>query len=714
MGEDTLSLQELHTLADDLARQRTLFKTINDFALKLLTIPSTEELVWYVAREVVGRMGFDDCVIYLIDQDRRLLRQSAAIGIKNPHANQIINALEIPIGDGITGTVAQTKQAMVVADLSKDPRYIPDVEPALSEICVPLIIDDTVVGVIDCEDPKANQYGDEHLEILTTIAAMTSAKLKLINEAKEAGTRSEELARLNAELTEQIAVRERAEQALKKSRAQLLSIMNNSPALISIKDLDSRYTYVNPSYCRYFQTTPEQAIGQTADGILADDIAAGIRVGDDAIASAGNRSPIGEPFPVKFGDSTLLLTKFPICDEDGNLLNIGTIGIDISEQKQAEESLRQAQKMEAVGQLTGGVAHDFNNLLAVILGNAELLADNRDPMDPRVQAVIRSAERGSELTQRLLAYSRQQPLINRSADLAKLVHSLHDLLQRTLGETIVIETRAQPGLWRALVDTGQVENAILNLAINARDAMPHGGRLTIACENTYLDDVFVADNPETAPGEYVSLSVIDTGMGIPPDVQTRVFEPFFTTKEVGQGSGLGLSMVYGFAKQSRGHVAITSAEGQGTTVRLYLPRALCAPAASLSQSDDLPRGNGQSILVIEDDDDVRDLAVHLIEGLGYSVVAVPTAAEAREAFRAHRHFDLLLSDVVLPGGTSGPEFAGEIRATAPETKILFMSGYPDGQHGTADLSVADARLLTKPFLRHELAAVLSKVLEADQ
>ena len=292
-------------------------------------------------------------------------------------------------------------------------------------------------------------------------------------------------------------------------------------------------------------------------------------------------------------------------------MGIGTINTDITARHDAEERLRQAQKMEAVGQLTGGVAHDFNNLLAVILGNTELLSMQSDEPNLRLEAITRAATRGSELTQRLLAYSRQQPLRPQTIDLVELTDGMADMLARTLGETIEIKTRTPPGLWSASADPGQVENALLNLAINSRDAMPQGGKLTIDCMNVTLYQAYVTENPEALAGDLVVLAVSDTGTGMSAEIQARVFEPFFMTKEVGQGSGLGLSMVYGFTKQSGGHVSIYSEEGRGTTAS-----ELAVEDTSPEVEAAIPIGAGETVLVIEDDEDVRVLAADTLKGLG--------------------------------------------------------------------------------------------------
>ncbi|TDI64089.1 MAG: response regulator [Alphaproteobacteria bacterium] len=392
---------------------------------------------------------------------------------------------------------------------------------------------------------------------------------------------------------------------------------------------------------------------------------------------------------------------------DGGYISTVT---DVTADREAKHRLEQAQKMEAVGQLTGGVAHDFNNLLAVIMGNAELLAAGPENAAALIDNISRSAKRGAELTQRLLAFSRNQPLHPQPVDMSELIANMRALLERTLGETIEISWDMASGLWQASADPGQVENALLNLALNARDAMPGGGKLAVACANTHLDGDGPGENFEIAAGDYVVLAVADTGTGMTDEVLNHAFEPFYTTKEVGQGSGLGLSMVYGFAKQSGGHVTIDSEVGKGTTVRLYLPRALAGVSTEAdSGGEKVPMGRGETVLVVEDDVDVRDLVEAMIDSLGYRVITASTAAEAQTALEC-QEIDLVLSDVILPGGVNGPAFVKEARHRHPGLRVVFMSGYPadaanqDGALGRND------ELLNKPFRKKAIAEALHEAL----
>jgi len=375
--------------------------------------------------------------------------------------------------------------------------------------------------------------------------------------------------------------------------------------------------------------------------------------------------------------------------------------------------LRQAQKMEAVGQLTGGVAHDFNNLLTVILGNAEYVARGLpagSEIRQMVEMIEQAAERGAELTRSLLAFARRQPLEPRTVDVGRQLRGMEALLARTLGEHVAVRFVLHDETWAATVDPAQLESAVLNLALNARDAMPDGGALTVEAVNARLDAAYARGDAEILPGDYVMVAVSDTGTGMPPEVAARAFEPFFTTKEVGKGSGLGLSMVYGFVKQSGGHARIYSEAGHGTTVKLYLPRAAGGGAAEESRpAASAPAGN-ETILMVEDDELVRAFVAGELKALGYVVLAAADGRAALATLGGDARVDLLFTDVVMPGGLSGPQLAAEARRLRPGLKILYTSGYTENaivHHGRLDAGV---RLLSKPYRRHDLARVLREVL----
>jgi PAS domain S-box-containing protein len=405
-----------------------------------------------------------------------------------------------------------------------------------------------------------------------------------------------------------------------------------------------------------------------------------------------------------------------IRDASGRLLGFAKITRDITEKKAAEEQLRQAQKMEAVGQLTGGVAHDFNNLLTVIMGNLEHLDRILQPAQSTqriIAAALRAASRAALLTHRLLAFSRRQPLMPEVLWANKLVAGISELLRRTLGESILIETVLAGGLWPTLADGNQLENALINLAINARDAMPEGGKLTIETANTHLDEAYARMHEEVQPGQYVGIFVTDTGAGMARETVAHAFEPFFTTKEIGQGTGLGLSQVYGFIKQSGGHVKIYSEVGEGTTVKLYLPRYRGAENVvdERPETYQLPRGRSELVLVVEDDPDVRDYTVEMVGDLGYSVLSAPDGASALRLLDSHRQVSLLFTDVGLPGGMNGRQLAEQALRRQPRLKVLYTTGYARNaivNQGRLDPAV---EVVFKPFTYSDLATKIRHVLE---
>jgi CheY-like chemotaxis protein len=388
--------------------------------------------------------------------------------------------------------------------------------------------------------------------------------------------------------------------------------------------------------------------------------------------------------------------------------------VDVTDKLRDEAALRQGQKMEAIGQLTGGMAHDFNNILQVIQANLDLVKDdvegNREALG-RLHNAAAAAERGARLTQQLLAFARRQPLAPQPTNVARLVSELAELLRHAMDERISLDFAIAEDAWNAKIDPGQLENAILNLAINARDAMPDGGSVRVAVSNATLDRCYAALHPEVTPGPYVQIAVDDTGTGMPAEIVAHAFDPFFTTKAEGKGTGLGLSMVYGFVHQSSGHIRIDSAIGQGTSVKLYLPRTLepvpespAAPAAALT--------GRERVLVVEDNDDVRQAVVDMLAGWGYRVVAAENPDVAAGLLEKDRAFDLLFTDVVMPGATSAVELAEKAQRLRPGIAVLLTSGYARDLISPRDR--LDYPLIAKPYRGDELAAKIHAVLAARQ
>ena len=392
-----------------------------------------------------------------------------------------------------------------------------------------------------------------------------------------------------------------------------------------------------------------------------------------------------------------------------------SIGRDVTHRKQLEDLLRQSQKMEAVGQLTGGLAHDFNNMLMGIIGGMEIMrrrvADGKiQDLNRLIEMALSSAERAAALTHRLLAFSRRQSLDSRALEVNALIGSIEDLLRRTLGERVTIILDLDAEVWTAIGDANQLESAMLNLAINARDAMPDGGRLTIGTANAKLARDFTDDYPDLMPGEYIKITVADTGVGMSPQVMRRVFEPFYTTKPIGQGTGLGLSMVYGFAQQSKGHVALESRIGSGTTVTLYLPRFNAETnAEGAERATVAPRGAGETVLIIEDDETVRQLVIEVLNELGYAAIEARNGDEAIAILKSSQSLDLMVSDVGLPG-LNGRQIATIAREYRPDLQILFMTGYAADATDRPNFLGPGMDLILKPFSMEAIAVRIRSII----
>jgi len=516
--------------------------------------------------------------------------------------------------------------------------------------------------------------------------------------------------------------RVRAEQEMQADRARLWTLARD-PFLVA--DLNGVWLAASPAWTEILGWSDEELVGSTSEWMEhPDDIE---RTRRELATLADGRSTLRfeNRFRAKDGSyRNFSWTAVP----DGDF--IYCVVRDVTEQRahartlaETEAALRQAQKMETLGQLTGGVAHDFNNLLQIVTGNLELVqrgldkdrGDNQARMRRAADNAMQGAQRAALLTQRLLAFSRRQPLAPERVDPNRMVSSMSDMLTRALGETIEVETIQSARAWPIEIDVNQMENALLNLAVNARDAMPQGGKLTIEVANTHIDDAYAAQEMEVTPGQYVMICMSDTGTGMDPDTLSHAIEPFFTTKDVGRGTGLGLSMVYGFIKQSGGHIRVYSEPDHGTSVKIYLPRF----HGPLPDNDTgtvhhcTPEGNGNEIiLVCEDDEKVRAYAVDVLRELGYQVIEAENGETALAALdRASPPVDLLFTDVVLPGGMTGADISREAKARHPGLRVLFATGYARNaiiHHGRLDPGV---ELLTKPFTYAELATKVREMLD---
>ena len=532
-----------------------------------------------------------------------------------------------------------------------------------------------------------------------------------------------QLRQVNEELSNQIRERNGALERLRVTERHRLLVESVAHFAIVVLDRQGYVTNWSLGIQRVSGYTTQEIVGRHFSIFyLPEDRECGLPTRALEIAAREGRYEI-EAWHVRQDGSRFWanIVIHPITDEEGQFAGFSNVMRDITAKREQEEELQrvraalvQSQKMEAVGQLTGGIAHDFNNLLTVVLGNIELIDDCGELDKERIRRLAggarRAAERGAALTERLLAFSRRQTLRPQATDVNKLVNGTSELLRNTLGEGIAIKTTLATGLWRAFVDPNQLENALINLSVNGRDAMPSGGTLTIETSNAYLDKDYAAAHPEVAAGQYVMLAVSDTGAGMSAETVTRAFDPFFTTKPVGQGTGLGLSQVYGFVGQSNGHITLCSELGAGTIVNIYLPRFVGAEETAVREPVAEMAPIHGTLLVVEDDGDVREYVVTALTRLGYRVLEAGEASAALSIIERHPEVILLLTDVGLPG-LNGRQLAEEVSRRCPEIKVLFISGY--ARHAIVHNGVLDngVEILPKPFTMNGLGRKVTQILQ---
>jgi PAS domain S-box-containing protein len=511
--------------------------------------------------------------------------------------------------------------------------------------------------------------------------------------------------------TERIRVEMERQAALERRYAELFENAND---IVFAHDLDGRVLSMNAAGARALGLQREDCASLDIFQLVVPEQHALVREAIARTASGGVVSPFEQQWTVRDGRRLALEVSARPVNRDGAVVSIEAIARDVTDRKQLEEQLRQAQKMEAVGRLAGGVAHDFNNLLGVITGYGELLRRqiSDEQAHGRLDQIMNAADRAARLTRQLLAFSRKQVMQPRVLDLNAVVGDVEKMLQRVVGEDVAIETVAGAGLGAVKADPGQIEQVIMNLVINARDAMPHGGRLTIETANAELDETYAATHPSARPGRYVVLAVSDTGVGMDAETQRHIFEPFFTTKPMDKGTGLGLATVYGIVKQSGGSIWVYSEVGRGTTFKIYLPRVDEPVAARrhAATAAPVPRGS-EVVLVVEDEDDLRKLVREILENAGYAVLEARHGAEALRLAEQHTgEIALVVTDVVMPG-MSGPELVERLGRVRPASKVLYMSGYPDGAISRGGVLEAGAPLIEKPFTSHGLASRLRQILD---
>jgi PAS domain S-box-containing protein len=552
-------------------------------------------------------------------------------------------------------------------------------------------------SIAHLETKRLDRDGHE-VDVLLTVSPLLSATGKIVGASK---------------IARDITESKRTEGALNREKEERQRIFETSQDLILVTDGFGTFVQVSPSSMTILGYRPEEMVGHTAVNFIHPDDLEATRNEMRFARHGGQRRSFEARYPHKEGH-VVVLNWLGTWSEPARRHFF--IGRDLTEKLAAEAQIRHAQKMDAIGQLTGGVAHDFNNILTVITGTIGILADavaDRPDLMSITRLIDDAADRGAQLTRHLLAFARKQPLRPREIEVNSLVVEAAKLLRPTIGEQIEVSPKLAADAWPAMVDPSQLSTAILNLALNARDAMSGGGKLVIETRNVHLDEGYASMNADVTVGDYVMIAVSDTGSGISPQNLEKVFDPFFTTKEVGKGTGLGLSMVFGFVKQSGGHIKIYSEVGHGTSVKIYLPRSM-GPGQSAEETT-VPakvEGGDETVLIVEDDALVRKYVITQITSLGYATLEAPNAAEALKIIENGATIDLLFTDIIMPGSMNGRQLADEALRRRPALKVLFTSGYTENaimHHGRLDAGVL---LLAKPYRKYELARMLRTALGA--
>ena len=701
------------TQQQSIGQEARRLETLRSYAV--LDTPNEEEL------DDLVKLAAQICqtpiaLISLVDEHRQWFK--AAFGLKLKETSREISFCDHALRQAGVFVVPDAKLHREFAD---NPLVLG--EPGIRFYAgAPLVAPDgQTLGTLCVIDREARALSDAQERALSVLSRHVMAQFELRRQAQATN-------RVNRALLSLLEDERIAEAAVRKSGELNRGVLDSMLAQIAVLDRNGRIIAVNDAWRRFAneriggnsgQSSPTHVGGSYLDVWqnsfeVRDSEARTVREGLQSLLR-GERSSFTLEYSCRAGDEKrwFVLSATPLKTEDGGA---AVSHSDITERLAMEEQLRQSHRLDAVGQLTGGVAHDFNNMLTVILGNAELLQEalERDVAHRELaEMIVGAANSAAELTKRLLAFARKQALNPIAVDSNQLIADMYPLLRRTLAANLEIELAAESDVWQALVDPAQLENALLNLCINARDAMLGGGRLRIETKNAELDEDYASGQVDVKSGQYVLIAVTDTGCGIAPDVLRRVFEPFFTTKDKGKGTGLGLAMVYGFIKQSGGHISIYSEPGLGTTVRMYLPRA----------ADDSPQSpvatgvfriihGTETILLVEDEEQVRRFALSQLKSLGYKVLQAQNGVEAMELIERGGQIDLLFTDVVMPGGMSGRQLADAARKRRPGLRVLFTSGYNEDAIVHPGRLGQGVQLLPKPYRRRDLAERIRSILDA--
>ncbi|MCB0210003.1 MAG: GAF domain-containing protein [Anaerolineae bacterium] len=686
---------------------------LNKASQTFISTLDLDQVLTALLQEVCDLLNITGGSVWLIDADTNELvcRQAT-----NPEM-EIARLRRLPYGQGIVGWVVQNGESLIVSDTRTDQRHYKGIDEQLgiemrSILSVPLRIKQRVIGVLQAVDTQPNRFVAKDQALLEPLAVTAAIAV--------------ENARLFEQAQREIAERKRAEEELQLRNRQmqrLTTAIEQSVESVIITDTKGIIVYVNSAFERITGYSRAEAVNQK----LSELIRSGKQ--DDAVyreiwstISAGkvwhgrliNRKKDG----TFYTDEAVIS---PVRNEDGHIINYVSVQRDVTREIQLEEQYHQAQKMQAVGLLAGGVAHDFNNLLTPIRGYAEMieieLPEEHSELKELAHKIQEVSLQAATMVKQLLIFSRKQITTPKIVSLNDIVDNISQLLERLIEEYIEVKTNLSSELWAVKADPTQIEQVIVNLAVNARDAMPEGGKLTIETKNSVIDDSYTADHLEVEQGEYVQLIVSDTGIGMSKELQRRIFEPFFTTKEKGKGTGLGLATVFGIIKQNGGHIWVYSELGQGTTFKVYLPRATERVSNSTLTKRSVKNlvGGNETILIVEDEPSVRNLAKFVLKKQGYKILEASNGVEALRITREYNdEIHLLLTDTVMPK-MSGQVLVEQFKIVRPDTKILLTSGYTGKRNNHSDKSVnSDIAFIQKPFSAVELVQMIRDVLDSEK
>jgi PAS domain S-box-containing protein len=684
---------------DDLVVRRERLRDALAEILRAITrIEDRDELYRDACRIAVERAGFLMAWVGLVDEVTGEVRPAAAAGDSDGYVDRLhLSVRDDPRGPGMTVTAITTGRPVAIADPRTDPMFTTlrtDVEKRgyESAVALPLVVEGRAIGALTVYANTVNSFGAIEVELLQHLAEDMSFKLEVIG-------------------------REETRRAAEAERDRLAAVVEQAGESVLITDRDGGIVYANPAFTHITGYQPAEVLSRRPDFLGGEEQSLHSAAAVEGAILRGESWAGQSRFRREDGtERDMDLSVNPRRDDSGQVIGTIVIGRDVSRERSLEAQLMQSQKLEAIGRLAGGIAHDFNNLLTAISGYAQILEAQFDSGDPRaddVAEIKRAAARATQLTAQLLAFSRRQILQPSPLDPQSVVTGIAPMLHRLIGEDVEVVVRARPGLGPVLADPSQLDQVLVNLALNARDAMPTGGRLEIEVDEVSLDEEFAAAHLGAQPGPHVVFRVKDSGTGMTQDVLAHAFEPFFTTKGLGQGTGLGLSTVLGIIEQSNGYVDVESEPGAGTTAILYLPKTSLPAEATAAEPESKPevRGTG-TVLIVEDEGAVRALLRRILERGGYRVLAAATAEEALDVEAAHNGpIDLLFTDVILPG-MSGRTLVERLAVRRPAMRVLYASGYNEDIVATRGVLEEGISYLAKPYSSDDVLRRLAELIGA--